>query len=351
MQLDEITANIQPPDAEAMEVARRRLDCLTKPHGSLGRLEDLAVQIAGIRGGFEKPLQKKLIVTMAADHGVVAEGVSAYPQEVTLQMVMNFLNGGAAINVLARHYGVRVLVVDMGVAADMPERAGLVVKKIAPGSGNIAREPAMTRAQALASLLAGATVVEDELKKGLDILGVGEMGIGNTTPAAAIAAALTGCTLEQAVGRGTGVDDDGLTRKKDAVRRALLVNKPGAGDGLDVLQKVGGFEIGGMAGAMLAAAAARVPVMLDGFISTAAAMIAAVIAPQIKPYLIASHCSHENGHRLMLDWLEKSPLAALNLRLGEGTGAAMGISLAEAAVKIMNEMATFEEAGVSGQEG
>jgi nicotinate-nucleotide--dimethylbenzimidazole phosphoribosyltransferase len=350
MQLETIIKRIQPLDKSAMDAAERRLDHLTKPQGSLGRLEDLAVQISGIRGGIDRPLKEKLILTMAGDHGVVTEGVSAYPQEVTPQMVLNFLSGGAAINVLARHYGLRVLVVDMGMALSLPVMPGLVVRKIAAGTGNIAREPAMSRQQALDSLLAGAEVVQNEVEKGLDILGIGEMGIGNTTPAAAIAAVLTGCSLDQAVGRGTGVDDTGLMRKTFAVQHALEVNQPDAGDGLDVLAKIGGFEIGGMAGAMLSAAAFHVPVMLDGFISTAAAMIAVAIAPQIKPYLIASHCSQENGHRLMLNWLEKAPLVELNLRLGEGTGAAIGISLAEAAVKIMNEMATFEEAGVSGKE-
>ncbi|MHC1783863.1 MAG: nicotinate-nucleotide--dimethylbenzimidazole phosphoribosyltransferase [Anaerolineaceae bacterium] len=350
MQLENIIERIQPLEINAMDIARRRLDNLTKPPGSLGRLEDLAVQIAGIRGGIGRPLKSKLILTMAGDHGVVAEGVSAYPQEVTPQMVLNILSGGAAINVLSRHFGARVLVVDMGMASDLPAQLGLAIRKIAAGTGNIARGPAMSRQQALDSLLAGAEVIENEVKNGLDILGVGEMGIGNTTPAAAIAAALTGCSLDQAVGRGTGVDDTGLQRKTKAVQRALDVNQPDGGDGLDMLAKIGGFEIGGMAGAMLAAAALHVPVMLDGFISTAAAMIAVVIAPQIKPYLIASHCSQENGHRLMLKWLGKTPLVELNFRLGEGTGAVIGISLAEAAVKIMDEMATFEEAGVSGKE-
>jgi nicotinate-nucleotide--dimethylbenzimidazole phosphoribosyltransferase len=350
MKLETLIAKIQAPNEGAMTAARARQDSLTKPPGSLGRLEDLAVQMAGISGDFHRRLEHKLILTMAGDHGVVAEGVSAYPQEVTPQMVMNFLHGGAAINVLARHCGARVVIVDMGVAADLSGQAGLVIKKIAAGTANIARGPAMIRAQAVASLEAGVEVVEAELEHGLDILGVGEMGIGNTTPAAAILCAMTGCAPEAAVGRGTGLDDAGMLRKQAVIRRALEINRPDAADGLDVLAKVGGFEIGGMAGAMLAAAAHHIPVMMDGFISTSAAMIAAAIAPAIRPYLIASHSSQEIGHRLMLEWLGKTPLVDLNLRLGEGTGAAIGISLADAACKLLNEMATFAEAGVSGKE-
>jgi nicotinate-nucleotide--dimethylbenzimidazole phosphoribosyltransferase len=235
----------------------------------------------------------------------------------------------------------------MGVAADIPPHPALVNAKVAPGTGNIARGPAMSRAQARHALLTGAQIVENERARGLDILGVGEMGIGNTTPAAAIAVALTGHPAKEIVGRGTGVDDAGLTRKIDAVQRALHVNRPDPTDALDVLAKVGGFEIGGMAGAMLAAAAHRCPVMVDGFISTSAALIAVGLAPQVRSYLIASHRSQERGHRLMLDWLSLEPLLDLDLRLGEGTGAALGISLAQAACRILREMATFGEASVS----
>jgi len=320
---------------------------LTKPRGSLGRLESLSIQLAGILGQPLPEIRHKVIVTMAGDHGVVAEGVSAYPQEVTPQMVINFLNGGAAINVLARHVGARVVVVDVGVAADLEPHPDLVDKKVASGTGNIARGPAMSREQALQAVMVGVEVVEAELERGLDILGVGDMGIGNTTPSATIAAALTGRPAAEFVGRGTGVDDAGLARKVDAVQRALLVNRPDPADALDVLAKVGGFEIGGLAGATLAAAAHRRPVMVDGFISTAAAMIAVGLAPQARPYLIAAHRSQERGHRIMLDWLGLEPLLNLGMRLGEGTGAALGISLAEAACKILRQMATFGEAGVA----
>jgi len=347
MQLEDIIAKITSPDESAMAEARARQDVLTKPQGSLGRLETLSIQLAGIFGQPLPHIQHKVIVTMAGDHGVVAEGVSAYPQEVTPQMVLNFLGGGAAINVLARHVGARVVVVDMGVAAEMEPHPDLVVKKIAPGSGNIAVGPAMSREQAAAALVAGAEVVEAEWERGLDIVGVGDMGIGNTTPSAAIAAAMTGHPPAEIVGRGTGVDDAGLARKVAAVERALQVNRPDPADALDVLAKVGGFEIGGLAGAILAAAAHRRPVMVDGFISTAAAMVAVGLAPQVRPYLIAAHRSQERGHHIMLDWLELEPLLDLDLRLGEGTGAALGISLAEAACKILREMATFGEAGVS----
>jgi nicotinate-nucleotide--dimethylbenzimidazole phosphoribosyltransferase len=343
----EMIAHIPPLDETALAAARARQDTLTKPRGSLGRLESLSIQLAGISGNPLPQIRHKVIITMAGDHGVVAEGVSAYPQEVTPQMVLNFLNGGAAINVLARQVGARVVIVDMGVASDLAPYANLMQAKIAPGTANIASGPAMSREQALRALQAGIRVVEVELSRELDILGVGEMGIGNTTPAAAIAAALTGRPPAEIVGRGTGIDDAGLAHKIGIVQRALLVNQPNPANALDVLAKVGGFEIGGMAGAMLAAAAHRLPVMVDGFISTAAAMIAVALAPDVRPYLIASHRSQEYGHHLMLDWLGLEPLLDLDLRLGEGTGAALGIFLAEAACKILSEMATFDQAGVS----
>jgi len=349
MQLESIIDQIAPLDDPAMEAARARQDALTKPTGSLGRLEALSIRLAGVFGQPTPEIRHKVVLTMAGDHGVVDEGVSAYPRQVTALMVDNFLRGGAAINVLARHVGARVVVVDMGVAAELALKADLVVKKVAPGTANIARGPAMSREQALQALTAGADVVEAELERGLDILGIGEMGIGNTTPSAAIAAALMGCPPHDLVGRGTGVDDDGLTRKALAVQRALSVNRPDPADALDVLAKVGGFEIGGMAGAMLAAAAHRRPVVVDGFISTAAAMIAVGLAPQVRPYLIAAHCSQERGHRAMLDWLNLDPLLDLDMRLGEGTGAALAISLAEAACRILREMATFEDAGIPGK--
>lgn len=347
MLLEQTISQIGPLDEAAMAAARARQDNLTKPRGSLGRLEALSIHMAGITGQAQPHIAHKAIITMAGDHGVVAEGVNAYPQEVTAQMVYNFLRGGAGINVLARHVGARVVVVDMGVAMTLQPHPELVVKKIAPGTHNIARGAAMTRQQALQSIEAGIAVVEAEIARGLDIVGVGEMGIGNSTPAAAIVAAFTGRSAAEVVGRGSGVDDAGLARKIIAVQRALSVNRPDPFDGLDVLSKVGGFEIGGMAGVMLGAAAHRRPVVVDGFISTAAAMIAVALAPQVRSYLIAAHRSQEPGHQAMLTWLGLAPLMDLDMRLGEGTGAALGISLVEAACKILDEMATFAEAGVS----
>ena len=347
MPIEKIIAQIKPLDQSAMQAARSRQNLLTKPPGSLGRLEELSIQVAGICANPRPKLAHKVVLVMAGDHGVVAEGVSAYPQEVTPQMVANFLHGGAAINVLSRHVGARVVVVDMGVAADIPPHPDLITRKVAYGTQNIARRPAMSQDQALQCLESGAEVFLDQLAKGLDILATGDMGIGNTTPSAAIAAAITGRPVEEIAGRGTGVDDSGLSRKVQAIQRALQVNLPEPADGLDVLAKLGGFEIGGLAGAILAAAANHRPVVIDGFISTAAAMIAVSLAPLARDYLIAAHTSMERGHHLMMEWLRVKPLLDLQMRLGEGTGAALAMSLVEAACKILDEMATFGEAGVS----
>ena len=347
MPIEKIITQIKPLDQSAMQAARFRQNELTKPPGSLGRLEELSIQVAGICANPRPKLEHKVVLVMAGDHGVVAEGVSAYPQEVTPQMVANFLHGGAAINVLSRHVGARVVVVDMGVAADIPPHPDLITRKVAHGTQNIARRPAMSQDQALQCLESGAEVFFDQLTKGLDILATGDMGIGNTTPSAAIAAAITGRPVEEIAGRGTGVDDSGLSRKVQAIQRALQVNQPEPADGLDVLAKVGGFEIGGLAGAILAAAANHRPVVIDGFISTAAAMIAVSLAPLARDYLIAAHTSMERGHHLMMEWLRVKPLLDLQMRLGEGTGAALAMSLVEAGCKVLNEMATFDEAGVS----
>ncbi len=292
-------------------------------------------------------LRSKAVLVMAGDHGVVEEGVSAYPQDVTPQMVLNFLHGSAAINVFARQAGARVIVVDMGVASDLPDDPGLLIRKVGRGTANLSRGAAMTHIQATLSMLIGAEIVEAEIARGLDILAVGDMGIGNTTPSAAIAAVLSGQPVEEIVGRGTGVDEAGLQRKISAIQRGLEVNRPKARDGLDVLAKMGGFEIGGLAGAILGAAANRKPVVIDGFISTAAAMIAVNQAPAARDYLIAGHISEERGHHIMLDWLHLQALLDLNMRLGEGTGAVLAMMLVEAACRALAEMATFDEAGVS----
>jgi len=342
--------SIKPLEEAAMEAARARQDTLTKPPGSLGLLEAISIRVAGITGEAIPQIQDKAVIVMAGDHGVVAEGVSAYPSEVTPQMVYNMLAGGAAINVLSRHAGVRTAIVDMGVAAELEMTEGLIDKKVAPGTANMAQGPAMSREQAMRAILAGAEVFAAEAEKGLDILATGDMGIGNTTPSAAIAVALMDIDAQDIVGRGTGVDDAGLQRKIQAVQSALNLNQPDPEDGLDVLAKVGGYEIGGLAGAILAAAAARRPVVVDGFISTAAAMIAVTLAPQVRDYLFSAHCSQEHGHRAMLEWLDLEAMLDFDMRLGEGTGAVLAISIIEAACKVLAEMATFAEAGVSDKE-
>jgi len=349
MELKQLIGRIEPLDERAMSAAQHRQNTLTKPPGSLGRLETLSIQLAGMRGQERPKFKHKAVIVMAADHGVTAEGVSAYPAEVTPQMVQNFLHGGAAINALARTAGARVVVVDMGVAAELPPHAGLISRKIGLGTANIARSPAMSQEQALQSVLAGAEVVLDESRKGLDVVALGDMGIGNTTPSAAVACAILGTAPEAIVGRGTGVDEAGLLRKRRVVQQALDVNRPNPHDGLDVLAKVGGFEIGGLVGVIIAAAGRRIPVVLDGFITTAAALIAVQLAPGVRPYLIASHCSEEEGHGRMLAHLKVQPLFNYGLRLGEGSGAALALPVIEAAARVLDEMATFAEAGVSGQ--
>ncbi len=338
---------IKPLNEEAMLAARARQDNLTKPQGSLGRLEELSIKLAGIRGETTPRLERKAIITMAADHGVAAEGVSLFPQEVTAQMVANFLQGGAGINVLAHHVGARVVVVDMGVVGGFEPHPTLTCKMIDFGTQNMTRGPAMTRQQAIDAVEVGIEVLEAEIAQGLDIVGTGDMGIGNTTASSAICAAITGLPVERVIGRGTGIPDEQLSHKIEVIRRALEVNRPDPSDPLDVLSKVGGFEIGGLVGVMLGAAAHRIPIIIDGFISGAAALIATRLEPLARDYLIAAHISAEAGHRVLLEHLRLTPLLDLGMRLGEGTGAALGIFLAEAAAKILTQMATFGEAGVS----
>jgi len=343
-------ARIGPLDEAAMAAARARQDMLTKPRGSLGRLEELSIQMAGIQGRALPRVAHKAIVTMAGDHGVARDGVSAYPPEVTPQMVLNFLAGGAGISVLSRHVGARMVVVDVGVAADLPPHPRLVSRKVGYGTASLAAGPAMSREQAIQAVEVGIEVVEAEVAKGLDVVGAGDMGIGNTTPSSAIVAAITGAPVATVTGRGTGLDDAGLARKVAVVERGLAVNRPDPRDALDVLAKVGGFEIGGLAGVMIGAAANRVAVVVDGFISGAAALIAAGLAPAAVPYMIAGHLSVEGGHACALEHLGLRPVLDLQMRLGEGTGAALAISVVEAATKVLAEMATFTEAGVSDKE-
>jgi nicotinate-nucleotide--dimethylbenzimidazole phosphoribosyltransferase len=335
-------------DLKAQAAALARQGTLTKPAGSLGRLEALSVQLAAATGQARPSVARKAVIVMAGDHGVTAEGVSAYPAEVTPQMVLNFVHGGAAINVLARQANARVVVVDVGVAADLPAMPSLELRKVARGTQNMARGPAMTRAQAEAAIAVGLDVVRAEIAKGLDLVATGDMGIGNTTPSSAIVAVMTGRPVAQVTGRGTGVDDAGLSRKVSIIERALAVNKPDPKDAWDVVTKVGGFEIAGLAGVIIGAAAGRVPVVvIDGFISGAAALIAAGLKPEVKPYMIAGHQSVEIGHRAALELLGLRPVFDLDLRLGEGTGAALAFHVIEASARILNEMATFADAGVS----
>lgn len=334
-----------------MEMARARQNELTKPPGSLGRLEDLSVQLAGITRRTRPVFAQPVIITLTADHGIAQKGVSAYPQAVTAQMVKNFLGGGAAINVLARHVGARVVVGDLGVASDLAPHGGLLNYKIGYGTRDFSAEVAMTKEEAISAILAGIEIAGEEIAGGADIIGTGDMGIGNTTASSAIVAAITRRPVATVTGRGTGIDDAGLAHKIQVIEDALELHVPNADDGLDVLSKVGGFEIGGLAGVMLGAAARRVPIVIDGFISGAAALIAYQLSPSVQPYLIAAHRSMEAGHRAALEYLQLQPLLDLNFRLGEGTGAALGISLCLAAAKILDEMATFAEAGVAEKSG
>lgn len=337
---------IPPLDHEAGDTAARRQVQLTKPPGSLGRLEELSIRLAAMTGSLRPPLARPVVFTLAADHGVAREGVSAYPREVTGQMVANFLAGGAAVNVLSRQVGARVVVADLGVDAELPPHPLLQVRKVRPGTDSITRGPAMAQAEALTAIRHGRALLAAEAGD-LDVALTGDMGIGNTTAAAALACALTGADPAQIVGRGTGVDDLGLERKRAAVRRALEVNRDRLHRPLAALAAVGGLEIAGLVGVILEAASRRIPVLLDGFISGSAALAAVAIAPDARGYLIASHRSSELGHGAILEALGLRPLLDLELRLGEGTGAALAVPLLRAAVAVLDEMATFAEAGVA----
>ena len=347
LDLRTLVESIVAPLADAEAPARRHLDALTKPPGSLGRLEDLAARLAAL-GGRAPRIERPVVFTFAADHGVVAEGVSAYPQVVTAQMVENFLRAGAAINVLARQAGARVVVADFGIASPVAATADLVRCPLGAGTANMARGPAMTVEQAMQGIEAGARLALRAIDEGADLLATGEMGIGNTTAASAITAAMTGAPAEAVTGRGTGVDDATWRHKVDTVRRALAINAPDPSDALGVLARVGGFEIAGLVGVVLAAAARRVPVALDGFISGAAGLVALALAPAAQAAVFASHRSAEPGHDVALRHMRLTPYLDLGLRLGEGTGAALFVHLARAAARIYGEMATFKSAGVDG---
>jgi nicotinate-nucleotide--dimethylbenzimidazole phosphoribosyltransferase len=346
MNIDNLVNKIGALDKNAMDQAADRLNSLTKPIGSLGVLEDLVIQLAGITGNVMPRVANKMVVVMAGDHGVVEEGVSAAPQSVTPQMVHNFLNGGAAINVLARCAGAQVKVVDVGVADQTLRHPSLISRKVRPGTANMTKGPAMSREEAWQAIKIGADIAESETNQGINLLATGEMGIGNTTPSSAILAAYSHTDLSRLVGPGVGLNDDGMQKKINAIEKALQVNQPDANDPIDVLSKVGGLEIAAMAGLILGSAVCRVPVVIDGFISGAAALIAYKIAPAAKNYMIASHLSEEPGHKVMLDAIGLEPMLRMRMRLGEGTGAALAFNIIEAATRVMREMAMFEEAGV-----
>ncbi len=344
--LQKILSCIRPVDKDYLKRAKLRLNSLTKPLESLGKLEIVAQRYAAIKEDLNPSIDRKMIFTFAGDHGVVEEGVSAYPGEVTIQMVLNMLAGGAAINVLAKHVGAEVTVVDIGVNHDFEPAEGFVINKTGYGTKNFAIGPAMTYEEALKSIKTGIDLVDECAGKGVDIIGTGEMGIGNTTPSSAILCVFTGLPAREVTGRGTGIDNATLQKKADVIEKAINLNRPDTEDPVDVLAKVGGFEIGGIAGLIIGCAFHRIPVVVDGFISTAGALIAVALNPTINEYLFYSHLSSEAGHKQMLDKLGQGPILDLDMRLGEGTGAAIAMSIIEASVKIMTEMATFESAGV-----
>lgn len=346
MLLERTLESIRPLDRSFEPEAQKRLDALTKPKGSLGKLEDLARRIAVIQGKVPPELGRKLLFVFAADHGITEEGVSAYPKEVTAQMTHNFLRGGAAINVLARHYGVEVEVIDVGVDYEFSDSQGLRSCKVRRGTHNFSRGPAMSRAEARQCIEIGIRLVKEAAAVNPFLLGAGDMGIGNTSSAAAIVCALTGTVPRHVVGKGTGIDEKTWNTKLAAIERGLENNRPDAQEPLDVLAKVGGFEIGAMAGVILGAAAFQIPMVLDGFIAGAAALIAHRLSPDVQDFLFAAHLSAETGHGLMLEALKLEPVLDLGMRLGEGTGACILMGLIEAAARLLGEMATFESAGV-----
>ena len=343
----EAIERIRPPDLDAKSRAEARQNTLTKPPGSLGRLEALSVQLAGVFGTETPTIRHRAVVVAAGDHGVVSRGVTGYPQEVTAQMVMNFLAGGAAVSVMCRSLGVRQVIVDAGVSSDLPAHPELRVLKIGRGTGDISRGPAMTREQADRCVCEGINLAVELADAGSDLIATGDMGIGNTTSSSAITSAITGRPADETTGAGTGRTPEELEQKIEVVRQALDANAPDPADGLDVLSKIGGFEIGVLAGVILGGAMMRRAVVIDGFISGAAALIAHQMSPRVAGYLVPAHVSAERGHRTMLSWMGLSPLLDLDMRLGEGTGAVVAMPIIDVAAACLSEMATFEGAGVS----
>jgi nicotinate-nucleotide--dimethylbenzimidazole phosphoribosyltransferase len=346
--ISELADLVPTTESKWSELALHRLTTLTKPLGSLGRLEDIAVRLAAIQEKEFLDCTDKTIFTLAADHGVAAENVSAYPKAVTKQMVLNFLAGGAAINVLCRQFGIEVVIVDIGVDGEIDTAGRLLRTKIANGTRNMTCGPAMYEAEVFTALNVGIDLAIAAAKRGRALIGTGEMGIGNTTSASAITAVLTGKPVAQITGRGTGLDASGVNRKIEVIERSIAINRPLASDPLDILRKLGGLEIAGLTGLILGAAARRIAVVVDGFISTAAAALAYAIQPRVADFMFAAHRSSEPGHTALLNFIHQRPLFDLEMRLGEGTGSALAMSLIEAAAKLFNEMATFSSAGVSG---
>ena len=345
--LDETIKSIRPVDLHLEPAIRAHLDQLTKPPKSLGRLEDLAAQYCLVTNSLTPSLGKKKIFTFAGDHGVAAEGVSAYPKEVTPQMVRNLLAGGAAVNVLARHAGAEVAVIDIGVDDPLNEAPNLIRRKVKSGTNNIAKGPAMTLEEAGQAIEVGIELARSAAQDQVTLIGTGEMGIANTTPSSALFAALLPCPVEDITGRGTGIDDAGLIRKMEVIKQSLKVNREKLSDPLQALAALGGLEIAGICGLCLGAAASRIPVVVDGFISSAGALAACRLCPPVRDYLFFSHLSEEAGHATFLRIFKVAPILDLKMRLGEGTGAALAMSVIEASVKVYNEMATFASAGVS----
>jgi nicotinate-nucleotide--dimethylbenzimidazole phosphoribosyltransferase len=340
-------ARIKPVNPELLGQAQARLDNKTKPPGSLGRLEEFARRVAAISGDTSPDVSRKVVFTFAGDHGIVEEGVSLYPKEVTTQMVFNFLAGGAGVNVLTRHVGAEVRVVDVGVDFDFENAAGMIHRKVARGTRNFAKGPAMSRDETLAAMQVGIDLADRCKTEGIGLVGTGEMGIGNTSPSSAIIAAISGRSVRDLTHRGTGIDDTALEHKIRVIEQGLALNRPDGADPLDVLTKVGGLEIAAIAGLVLGCAANTIPVVIDGFISTAGALVASELHPHVRDYIFAAHQSVEIGHRVMLERMGARPILDLDFRLGEGTGAALAMGLIEAGVKVLKEMATFDEAGVS----
>ena len=345
--IEKSIAAIQPLNKAVFEQANERLANQARPAGSLGMLEPVSARLAAIFGTLDVRLDHKVIITCAGDHGVTEEGVSLFPQEVTPQMVFNFVDGGASINVLGKHAGARVIAADLGVNYDFEPDLPIFHKKIAKGTANFARLPAMTRPEAVRSVEAGIEIVNELMADGpLNMLGTGDMGIGNTTPSSAVIAAFSGIEVEKLTGRGTGINDAALANKVRVIEDALSLHQPDPSDPLDVLAKVGGFEIGGLAGLVIGAAAAGIPVVCDGLIATAGALIACELAPAAKDFLFASHRSVEVGHRFMHERLGVEPLLDLQFRLGEGTGAAVAMELLDAATRVLCDIKTFEEVAI-----